>query len=161
MHIKFSRSDVNKLLDEVLSLMNKQMEDAGIAVYLKSDENTPEIMAWSDGLKQIFMNLMLNARAAMPESGEIRIEVIPRDHSVQIIFQDTGPGIDPKHIPYIFEPFYTTRQEGAGTGLGLSVCHSIVKNHNGTIEFCNNPVGGRFKVELPIEQDKEEYEWRI
>ncbi|UCD95242.1 MAG: PAS domain S-box protein [Candidatus Zixiibacteriota bacterium] len=159
--IKFSRTNLITILNEILSLMNRQLQKGCITPHLDIKEPVPEIMAWTDGLKQIFINLLMNARDAMNSGGEVHIQVAATDHVVRIIFQDTGEGIEAKHIPHIFEPFYSTKEGDSGTGLGLSVCQTIVKSHNGTIEFENTEKGGRFKIELPIEQEKEEYGWQI
>nr|MBN2277550.1 PAS domain S-box protein [candidate division Zixibacteria bacterium] len=161
MLIKFVRTDVGKTIREVLNLMRRQLEQSSTKVTLDIPDSMPEIAAWPDGLKQVFMNLIINACDAMNQGGEIEIGIHSREHTIQINFQDTGPGIDPKHIPHIFEPFYSTKEAGVGTGLGLSVCHRIVRNHNGTIEFNNNPRGGCFKIDLPIDQEEDEYDWRI
>jgi len=161
MQIRFEKTDIRKTINEVLALMDRQLEQAAMNISLKIPDELPEVSAWPDGLKQVFMNLLINAKDAMGENGNMEITVNRRDHSVQIIFQDSGPGIDPKHIPHIFEPFYSTKDANVGTGLGLSVCLGIIRNHNGTIEFSNNPVGGCFKIDLPIEQEEEEYDWRI
>lgn len=161
MHITFTRTDLSRILGEVISLMSRQLQKANVSVLPDLKEPLPEILAWPDGIKQVFMNLLINATDAMRDGGEVHIEIIPEDHTVRIIFQDTGPGIDAKHVPHIFEPFYSTKEAGGGTGLGLSVCHNIVKNHNGTIEFYNAEKGGCFRIELPIDQEEVEYEWRI
>jgi PAS domain S-box-containing protein len=159
--IRFSRTNLGAIITEVLSLMNRQLDKANVTSYLNVRDSLPEIMAWADGLKQVFINLLINARDAMRGGGEVHIELDATDHAVRIIIQDTGRGIDPEHIPHIFEPFYSTKEGDSGTGLGLSVCQTIVKNHNGIIEFENTEKGGRFRIELPIEQEEEEYGWRI
>ena len=161
MRIKFARTDLVKILRDVLTLISRQLENAGITVSLEMKDPLPEIMAWPDGLKQVFLNLLINAKDAMKSGGEIRIDMTSSPQRVQVTFQDTGPGIDPKHIPHIFEPFYSTKDAESGTGLGLSVCRGIVNNHNGKIEFVNNDLGGCFRIELPIKQEEEEYDWRI
>ena len=161
MRIKFHRTNLYVVMKEVLSLMNRQLENAGIKALVEVEEPMPEIMAWSDGIKQVFMNLLLNARDAMPDGGEVSVKMSSQEYKVQVLIQDSGSGIDPKHIPYIFEPFYSTKADGSGSGLGLSVSRGIITNHSGTIEFFNNKKGGCFKVELPIDQEEEEYEWRI
>jgi len=161
MRIKFLRTNLYVVMKEVLSLMNRQLENAGIKALVEVEEPMPEIMAWSDGIKQVFMNLLLNARDAMPDGGEVSVKMSSQEYKVQVLIQDSGSGIDPKHIPYIFEPFYSTKVDGSGSGLGLSVSRGIITNHSGTIEFFNNKKGGCFKVELPIDQEEEEYEWRI
>lgn len=163
-HIKFTRTDIGTLLNEAITLIKRQLDKLGIEITLCVADGLPQIMAWPDGLKQVFMNMIINARDAIGATGEIMIEAIGKDHSIQIFISDTGPGIDPKHVPHIFEPFYSTKENGGGTGLGLSVSNSIIKSHNGTISLCtygSEIRGGCFKIELPIEQEKEEHECRI
>jgi signal transduction histidine kinase len=148
--IKFVKTNPVKILDQVMALMSRQMEEAGVKLTLCGEEDSLEIMAWPDGLKQVFMNLLINAKEAMKDGGEVEIEITPLDQAIGICFRDTGPGIDPRHIPHIFEPFFTTKEGGGGTGLGLSVCYGIIKNHSGTIEYYNTERGGCFEIKLPI-----------
>ncbi len=162
--IKFTKTDIGALLGEAVALIKHQLDNSKIEISLFIAEDLPQIMAWPDGLKQVFMNVIINARDAVGDSGEIIIEALGKDHSIQIFISDTGPGIDPKHVPHIFEPFYSTKEAGGGTGLGLSVSSSIIKSHNGTISLCSygsENKGGCFKIELPIEQEKDEHECRI
>jgi signal transduction histidine kinase len=160
MRIKFVRTNLFQIMKEVLSLMNRQLENANIKTIVEVQEPLPEVMAWPDGIKQVFMNLLLNSRDAMPNGGEVFIRISHETHKVQVLLEDTGCGIDAKHIPHIFEPFYSTK-EGGGSGLGLSVSRGIITNHSGTIEFFNGKKGGCFKIVLPIDQEEGDYEWRI
>ncbi|PKK84164.1 MAG: hypothetical protein CVT49_05035 [candidate division Zixibacteria bacterium HGW-Zixibacteria-1] len=160
MRIKFVRTNLYQIMKEVLSLMNRQLENANIKTIMEVQEPLPEVMAWPDGIKQVFMNLLLNSRDAMPNGGEVFIRISHETHKVQVLLEDTGCGIDAKHIPHIFEPFYSTK-EGGGSGLGLSVSRGIITNHSGTIEFFNGKKGGCFKIVLPIDQEEGDYEWRI
>jgi PAS domain S-box-containing protein len=159
--ITFVKTDMGRLLKEVVELIGRQMEDAGISVTLNLEEPLPDIMAWPDGLKQVFMNLLMNAKDAIFEKGAISIEAFSAVHLIRIYFRDTGPGVDPEHVPHIFESFYSTKDAGVGTGLGLSVCRNIVKNHNGKIEYIGTEKGGCFRIELPVDQENSEYDWRI
>jgi PAS domain S-box-containing protein len=161
MRIKFARVNLAKLLQEVITLMTYQLKSANVSIALQTEYPLPEILAWADGLKQVFMNLIINAKNVMPDGGQIKIKTFSGNHTIRVIIEDTGPGIKPEHIPHIFESFYTTREVDTGTGLGLSVCHGIIKNHNGIIDFQNTDKGGRFQIELPIEQEEIEHEWQI
>jgi two-component system NtrC family sensor kinase len=161
LRITFTKSDLNSILHDVLAMMKRQLDSSGIRVNVESASSLPKISVWPDGLKQVFMNLLINARDAMPDGGEIQIKISAGEHTVRIIFDDSGTGIDSRHIPHIFEPFYSTKKNDTGTGLGLSVCYRIIRNHNGTIEFCNTKKGGCFRIELPIEQEETDYEWRL
>jgi signal transduction histidine kinase len=115
---------------------------------------------------QVLTNLMMNGIQAMPDGGTLRIHLReehveqPGDihstagHYVCIEIEDEGVGITPEGIERIFEPFFTTKKEGEGTGLGLPVCHGIVREHGGWIAVESSPdVGSRFSVYLPKETD--------
>jgi len=161
LRIKFVRTNLYHIMKEVVSLMNRQLENNNIKAIVEVAEPLPDILAWPDGLKQVFMNLLLNARDAMPDGGEVYVKVASLEHKVQVLIHDTGSGIDEGHIPHIFEPFYSTKPDGSGSGLGLSVSRGIITNHSGTLVFFNYQKGGCFKIELPIDQEEDEYEWRI
>ena len=158
---RFLQTDLNHVFREVVSLLSHQLEDANIKLKMDINGELPTIMAWPEGLKQVFLNVLLNAKDAIKSDGEILISLTPNEHSVSISIEDSGPGIDDKHIPHIFEPFFTTKEGGGGTGLGLSVCYGIITNHGGTIIFRNTKKGGCFDIDLPIEQEDIEYDWGI
>jgi signal transduction histidine kinase len=105
-------------------------------------------------LMQVFLNLMLNAEQAIREvrdRGTLRIRLSSDGSGVTAIFQDDGPGIRPEILPHIFDPFYTTRRPGRGTGLGLSVCRAILREHGGNVDASGAPGGGAvFTVTLPV-----------
>jgi len=158
---KYIDSNPRKILKETLALMKYQFEEADISIAVKADSDVPHIKAWPEGLKQVFMNLLANARDAVGEGGKIFISITGTDDKVTFLFEDNGPGIPEDKLPHVFESFFTTKTETGGTGLGLSVCKRIINNHNGSITFCNTERGGCFKIELPIEQKDKEYDWRI
>ena len=108
------------------------------------------IEASPENLKQVFINLVINALDVMPDGGELKVGIRCTDDSLLVRFCDTGPGIPPEIVPRIFEPFFTTKDPGQGTGLGLSVCYGIIKSHKGTITYRNLDPGGCFEVRLPI-----------
>jgi signal transduction histidine kinase len=104
-------------------------------------------------MQQVFLNLLLNARDAMPEGGRLDIAVQEADGHVLMTFADTGGGIDMDLKDKIFDPFFTTKGPTRGTGLGLSICYSIVKDHGGTIEVeSEKKKGTKFSIRLPVEQ---------
>lgn len=158
--IKFAPTDLVRLLNETAALMSRQLADAGVEILIDAAEDFPTIVAWPDGLKQVFINLFINAKEAMKEGGKVLVSATHNRHLVCLRFCDSGTGIDPKHVPHIFEPFYTTKESG-GTGLGLSVCYGIIKNHNGSIEFYNLEKGGCFEIRLPIQQEELDNDWKI
>ncbi|MCP4704244.1 MAG: GHKL domain-containing protein, partial [candidate division Zixibacteria bacterium] len=159
--VSYSRIVPVNLINEILSLMDRQFKNAGVNVTFNIDDNIPEIFAWQDGLKQVFMNLLVNSIDAMQDVGEIVIDLKKTAHTVIFSFEDSGPGIKAEHIPHIFDPYYTTKSASGGSGLGLSVCYNIIKNHNGSINYTNSKRGGCFIIELPIEQGENKYGWEI
>lgn len=112
----------------------------------------PTLLADSEKLQQLFLNLLLNAVDAMPGGGEIRVSLAPLgDEAVEVRVADTGIGIEPQALDRIFEPFYTTKPAGQGSGLGLVVAHGIVLDHKGTIEAASEPgAGTEFRIVLPL-----------
>src|SRR6266508_4340119 len=135
--------DLNYLVEETLLLMEKQVVKEGIAVKRALAPDLPPV--WGDGnaLQQVMLNLLSNARDALPEGGEIAVETGPspgRPGGVRLIVSDTGPGIPPDVLPKIFDPFFTTKSEG--TGLGLSISYGIVRDHKGTVDGQSRPGEG-------------------
>jgi signal transduction histidine kinase len=109
------------------------------------------VLASDSELRMVVLNLVQNALHAMPDGGELRVETLQQDDKVEIIFTDTGVGIQPADAAHIFEPFFSRRADSErGTGLGLSICQSIIQNYGGRIHFESQPGrGSRFVVELP------------
>lgn len=139
--------DLHGVINEVLMLTNKQLERAQIQVEKRLRE-VPCIKGSPTQLKQVFLNLMLNAMESISSGGTITIEVYPEREGVTTVITDTGAGMDEFTLSQIFEPFYSTK--GDGTGLGLSVTYGIVQGHNGAIQV-NSEVskGSQFIVWLP------------
>jgi len=154
---KKSRVDVNQCLEEVVALLGHQLELDKISVETRLESNLTSVTADSEKLKQVFMNLLMNSRQAMSGKGRIsvRTESDPGKAVVRVIFSDNGCGIPAEHIDKIFDPFFSTKPAGEGTGLGLSVSYGIVQDHNGRIEVESRPgKGSAFTVELPIHEDE-------
>lgn len=149
---------INEAIERCLFLIEKQSLFQNITVNKQLGGNLPPVLADSQQLNHVFMNIIINAAQAMGGKGTITI--VTRDARTQdrivILISDTGPGIDPTHIEHIFEPFYTTKEEGQGTGLGLSVVYTIVENHGGTISVKSIAGETIFAIELPITQNHEE-----
>ncbi|MBI3522789.1 MAG: PAS domain S-box protein [Chloroflexi bacterium] len=152
-------TDVNALIDEAEALVVKRLRDRKIGLRKSLDGALPPIQASADQLKQVILNLLLNAAEAMGEGGTIDLETrVYRDarapflraEAVQILIRDTGAGIDEEHMPHIFEPFFSTKGE-RGTGLGLWVSSGIVQAHGGTLQVRSRPgIGTTFSITLPI-----------
>jgi signal transduction histidine kinase len=112
----------------------------------------PGLFADSDQLQQVFLNLFLNARDAMPEGGKLTIRTSNGDDQIRIEIADSGTGIDESSLKQIFDPFFTTKPTGKGTGLGLAVCYGIVTAHGGRIEVAADKIRGtKFIINLPIQ----------
>jgi PAS domain S-box-containing protein len=145
--------DVNGLIERTLKLMNKYLQNHGVRAYTELAAVDP-CDANENGMRQVLLNLITNAVQAMPKGGELRIETrsVPGGR-VRLSIADTGIGIPPERLGRIFDPFFTTKAPGEGTGLGLSVVHSVVKNAGGTIEVRSTlERGTTFVIELPIRQ---------
>jgi len=155
-------TDVNALLENVVALVRKRLQQGSIEVDLELAPDLPLIMATGDHLKQVFLNVIINALEAMPQGG--RLEMATRhvsehgDHEkayadagfVEIEFADTGVGIPAEHINNIFDPFFTTKSKGMG--LGLSVSYGIVERHGGQIRVESEVgKGTTFIIGLPVE----------
>jgi signal transduction histidine kinase len=142
--------DLWLVLDDCLRLMTRTHAHQNVEVRLPEQRVPVPVRANAEELKQVFLNLFMNALDAMPRGGTLSVRLIPRRHSVLAQVRDTGTGIAPEHLPHIFEPFFTTKAEGQGTGLGLYVCYGIIQRHGGRIVVSNHPEGGAvFTVRLP------------
>ena len=105
-------------------------------------------------LKQVFLNLIVNAAHAVGEGGRIQVSATLRDEGVELVFEDDGCGIPPEHAERIFDPFFTTKPVGVGTGLGLAIAYRIVEEHGGQITAePAEEAGTRFRVWLPLRDD--------
>ena len=156
---KKARIDINACAEEILSVLEHQMQKSGVRVDRRFDPDLPLITADDQMLKQVFMNLLLNASQATPKGGRITLTSVYEkiNNRLAIEISDTGTGISEKFIDRIFDPFFTTKGPGKGTGLGLSVSYGIVKQHGGEIEVESAPgKGTTFTVRLPVERDTED-----
>ncbi len=144
---KRSLTDINKLIQEASSILRKQLIEEGISL----EENllpVPLVRASPGQLKQVFLNLITNAKEAMPKGGRLKVSTRMEKNSVEVAFSDTGGGIKEGERKRLFQLFYTTKKEGMG--LGLSICEEIVRNHGGEIATQEGEEGGAiFIVRLP------------
>jgi len=144
--------DLNKIWEDVLALSRKDLEHRKIRFAYTSPPDLPPVLASADQLGEVFMNLVLNARDAMPEGGTLTVQLLPEDDWLAVQVRDTGMGIPPEVQERLFEPFFTTKGE-QGTGLGLAICYRIVQEHAGDIAVESVPgEGTTFTVRLPLAQ---------
>lgn len=156
--LKFSRVsgseyadlDVNKVIRETLSLADPMLRASRIAVNAQLASSLPPVYGNSGKLQQVFMNLIMNARDAMPRGGELTIATESENSTVHVEVSDNGVGIPSDDLHKIFDPFFTTKATSRGTGLGLAVTYGIIREHSGSIRV-ESAVGHgtTFRVEFP------------
>ena len=135
---EFATVDLNKVINETVSLLEHQLGKAHIEVKLALDEKLPRIKGNPGKLQQVFLNLFLNARDAMENGGTLAVKTArSEDRQVRVTVADSGAGIAAENLTRIFDPFFTTKAAKKGTGLGLSVSYGIVKEHGGEIEVAS------------------------
>jgi len=143
---------LTELLNYVVNLTNKQLNERGIEVLCELPSNLPQVMAVSSQIQQVFINLILNSYDAMLQGGILRISGRPIGNGVEILFQDSGPGVPRERETNIFEPFFSTKE--GGTGLGLTVSYNIITAHRGNLELLlNHGEGACFRVFLPVGEE--------
>nr|WP_243435750.1 ATP-binding protein [Acanthopleuribacter pedis] len=126
--------DVIAVLEQTLKFLHHQLQKNGVNVVCLFPEEAAYLEGLSNQIQQVFVNLIVNAKDAMPEGGELKIEIRMRDAFIDLRFIDAGTGMDWQTQKHIFDPFFTTKEVGKGTGLGLSVVYNIVQEHGGHIE---------------------------
>lgn len=138
------------IIKKTLSLLEPQLKQRNIDIQTSWNERVPPVLANYNQLQQVFLNLLTNSIDAMKEGGSIFVRVHPSDANLVIDFEDTGPGIRKEELKEIFEPFHTTKPPGEGTGLGLTICRTIIRAHGGEIraEEKDQP-GALFRITLP------------
>ena len=148
---------VNRLLSDVLALVEYQIRNDNIKVVTDFCPNLPLVMGDPNQLKQVFLNVIVNARQAMPNGGILTITTRTlEDGSVEIALGDTGCGMAADVAEKIFDPFYTTKGDKGGSGIGLFLCRGIVKDHGGTLAVSSRPgEGSCFIVALPGASEQE------
>jgi hypothetical protein len=134
--------DLNAIVEESLQLMQKPLAADNVQIVSCLDRALAPILGDATTLHQVLMNLLTNAREAMPEGGEVRIETGPADRPgwIRLLVADTGSGIPAEEVSKIFDPFFTTKR--TGTGLGLSVTYGIIQEHGGTVDVQSRPGAG-------------------
>jgi PAS domain S-box-containing protein len=144
-------TSLREILETTLNLVRYDKNFRKIEI--RTDvRDTPPLKIDPDQIQQVFLNLILNARDAMPDGGTLDISVMQSDSYVVMLFADTGSGIAPEMRDKVFDPFFSTKGPTKGTGLGLSICYSIIKDHGGTIEIdSGKDKGTRFTIRIPVE----------
>ena len=159
----FEPGDVNQSLQQALELIAHQLRAARIEVQERLAASLPLVEGSWEHLTSVWLNVLLNARDALQASPEPRrLELVTRqtlDSEVQVVIADNGAGLTPAELDHIFEPFYTTKDPGKGTGLGLATSQQIVHRHGGEIEVVSEPgQGATFIVRLPVRSVREQTE---
>ncbi len=143
--------DVTTVIADVLSLLEHQFQLQRVTVRRELSDQPVAVMGGEQKLQQVFLNLFLNAKDAMPKGGWLSITTRAENGQAVVEISDTGSGIPSEHLARIYDPFFTTKAIGQGTGLGLSITYGIVREYDGTID-CESAVGQgtRFTVRFPL-----------
>jgi len=142
--------DLNAVVEESLQLMQKPLAADNVQIAARLDRTLPPILGDASTLHQVLMNLLTNAREAMPGGGQVRLETGPAERPgwIRLLVADTGSGISAEEISKVFDPFFTTKR--TGTGLGLSVTYGIIQEHGGTVDVQSRPGDGTtFVISFP------------
>ena len=142
---------VNDLVSDVLALVGYQIRSDDIKIVTDLCPDLPCVTGDANQLKQVFLNIIVNARQAMPDGGVLTIRTrVGADGAVESSLSDTGCGMPPEVAQRVFEPFYTTKGDTGGSGIGLFLCRNIVKDHGGTLTVSSRPgEGSTFIIALP------------
>ena len=148
------KANIKDGLETVLTLYHSQLEKS---VELTSSlEDIPEMLCYPDELNQLWTNLVQNALQAMNNQGRLDVNLVQKDEQIVISIKDSGPGIPQEIQKKIFEPFYTTKAGGQGSGLGLDIVKKIIEKHGGTIDLISEPgQGALFTVKIPLVTDED------
>lgn len=156
MDVSYEELDINEVLTDTLSFLDQEAKHRGVTIVRELDESLPRIMSDRGQLQQVFLNILNNALAAVPDDGNIEVktgETTP--DSLVISFQDNGCGMSQDTLEHVFEPFFTTKK-GTGTGLGLSITYGIIKKLGGDIAVTSKQGEGTlFTIYLPKKARKE------
>ncbi|HEV8130421.1 MAG TPA: ATP-binding protein [Acidobacteriota bacterium] len=147
----FREVNINHLVMETVSLLDHQLKRQNIQVSMNLDPALPGTYGNNGKLQQVLMNLLLNAKDAMPSGGRIELRTQHDDGSIFVVIKDDGAGITKEHIKKIYDPFFTTKEVGGGTGLGLSISYGIIQEHSGNIRVESEPgKGTEFTLQFPV-----------
>jgi PAS domain S-box-containing protein len=151
MDVQLRESDPGELVAGIAEFIKPEAERAGVMIDLRLGDNLPRVALDARLMKQAVLNLVKNALAAMPGGGKLRLSADRVDEEVRISVEDSGIGISEEDLPKIFEPYFTTKENG--TGLGLTITFKIVREHDGEISVASHPgQGSTFVISLPVPQ---------
>lgn len=151
---EFKEVNLDQVVEETLTLVAHPFRAANVHVIKNLGSDLPSILGSSNRLQQVFLNLFLNAKDAMPSGGMLEVRSSAHNGSVEVEVTDTGLGIPREDLARVFDPFFTTKATGRGTGLGLSVSYGIIKEHAGKIEVRSTPgKGTSFRLEFPAARE--------
>ncbi len=144
-------TDINTILDEILLLVGKQLRENSIRISSSFADDLGEVYASRNQLRQVFLNMINNARDAMPDGGTLTVKTLTKGDNIYIEITDTGIGIREENIDKIFDAFFTTKDGVKDVGLGLSVCYGFIKEHGGDLRVSSKwGSGTTFTITLPI-----------
>lgn len=142
--------DMKRTLEFIANILQQYFKTVNIKFAIDIENELPLIIANEKQIQEVLMNIMRNSADAMPNGGTIKIKALKQDDSVRIEIEDDGEGMLPEVLEKIFDPFFTTKAEG--TGLGLAVCHNIIREHGGDLRYESEPGKGTLAtIMLPIE----------
>lgn len=143
-------TDINTILDEILLLVRKQLQENGILISSSFSDDMDMVYASKNQLRQVFLNMISNARDSMPDGGTLTVKTAGKDGKIHIEISDTGTGIKEENLNKIFDAFFTTKDNVKAVGLGLSVCYGFVREHGGDIRVSSEwGSGTTFTIILP------------
>lgn len=149
-------TNINTVILELIALIEPQATVQNVLITKELDSDLPQLMVDAQQLHQALMNIILNSLEAMPQGGKLKVRsgYDQRDEAIKIEITDTGYGIPEENLPYLFEPFFSSRPEGKGIGLGLSIVYEVIDEHNGSIEVESEvDKGTTFIIKLPIHKE--------
>jgi len=150
-------TDINTILDEILLLVKKQLQEHSVHVRTSFDKALPKVNASRNQLRQVFLNLIANARDAMFDGGTLTVTTFVQSGRVRIDVADTGVGIREEHLSRVFEAFFTTKDHVKDVGLGLSVCYGFIEEHDGDMRVTSREgEGTTFHISLPALAEEDE-----
>jgi len=137
---EFKGLNIERVIEDVVAILEHQFQLVNISIVRNYTPNLPQVWADDKQIEEVLMNLLINARDAMPEGGKIEISTSSQNNFLRIDIKDTGTGMSKEVLDRIFEPFFSTKKRG--TGLGVSICYNIIKAHKGELKFVSAPGKG-------------------